>query len=223
MTIGYGVTRPGMVGQLVESYIELRRDSWPPEDAFGYLADQITHVAKNELLRRPEEVMQYITAIAAHCIGEGRLMEWTSPMGFPCVNRYQPTNVEQISIGSGAVRARHIVGMGWGEGALPEGITKAAPNYVHSQDAAHLARTVNIAVNNFGVTDILTVHDCFACHASNCDKLHNTFNRAMLLYFQMDCLAELRRKNACYEDTVPAPTYGDLTPTDIYQFKYAIS
>jgi DNA-directed RNA polymerase len=37
-------------------------------------------------------------------------------------------------------------------------------NYVHSIESAHLARSVNAAVRE-GITDLATVHDCFACLA----------------------------------------------------------
>jgi DNA-directed RNA polymerase len=220
MTFGYGVTPPGMVRQLAEAYrkLRLRMNSRPPEGAFGYLADQINHVATEELLRGPEKVMRYVKAIAAHCTSEGRLMEWTSPTGFPCVNRYQESNVEQISIGSGAERARHFVGLGWGEEILEEDAQRgAAPNFVHSQDAAHLAHTVNM----FG-KDILCVHDSFSCHASNVGRLHEAIRAALTGIYMpedyRDWLAELRRQNVSSDDILPLPPMGDLDVIQVYFF-----
>src|SRR5262245_20100819 len=197
-----GVTRPRAVEQLVEAYKKLRRNSRPPDGAFGYLADQINDVATKELLRGPEAVMQYVKSIAAHCASEGRLMEWTGPLGFPCVNRYQKPNVEQVSIGSGAVRARHFVGIGWGkEIVVDEALRGAAPNFVHSQDAAHMAHTVNI----FG-KDILTVHDSFSCHAENVGKLHHDIRAALVGIYMpedyLDWLEELRRRNVVGSDDI---------------------
>jgi DNA-directed RNA polymerase len=220
MTFGYGVTPSGMVRQLVEAYkkLRLRRNSRPPEKAFGYLADQINHVAKEELLRGPAEVMEYVKAVAAHCASEGRLMEWTSPTGFPCVNRYQKPNVEQISIGSGAMRVRHRVGIGCGKEILADDALRgAAPNFTHSQDAAHLAHTVNM----FG-KDILTIHDSFSCHAENVEKLHHWIRAALLgIYLPedyQDWLVELRRRNVSSDDFRPPPSMGDLDVIQMYFF-----
>jgi Autographiviridae RNA polymerase len=195
----------------------MRRKNWPPDGAWGYLADQINHVAAEQLLRGPQEVMGYVTRIADHCTSEGRLMKWTSPTGFPCVNRYLKPNVEQISIGSGAERARHFVGIGWGKEILPEAPRKAAPNFVHSQDAAHLAHTVN----GFG-KDILTVHDSFSCHASNIAGLHFAIRAALVGIYQpedyQDWLAELRRQNVSSDDILLPPPMGDLDVLQILFF-----
>src|SRR5262245_942671 len=204
MTFGYGVTRRGMVRQLAKAYskLRLRRNSKPPEGAFGYLADQINHVATKELLRGPEKVMQYVKDIADHCTTNGRLMKWASPLGFPCTNRYQKPNIEQITIGSGAVRVRHRVGIGWGKEILVDDVLRgAAPNFVHSQDAAHMAHTVN----GFG-KDILTVHDSFSCHAENVGKLHHDIRAALVGIYMpedyLDWLEELRRRNVVGSDDI---------------------
>jgi DNA-directed RNA polymerase len=218
MTFGYGVTRTGMVRQLVEAYKKLRRNNWPREEgAWGYLADQIICVAAAELLRGPQEVMNYVTRIAEHCASKGRLMEWTSPTGFPCVNRYQEGNIKTVSIGSGVERVRHRVGDGWGKEILMDEARRgAAPNFVHSQDAAHLAHTVN----GFG-KDILTVHDSFSCHAENVAWLHFAIRAALVgIYLPedyKDWLVELRTKNVSSDDVL-APPMGDLDVVQIYFF-----
>jgi DNA-directed RNA polymerase len=228
MTFGYGVTPTGMVRQLAKAYGELhrklRRNNWPPAGAFGYLRDQIIDVAVKELLGGPQKVMNYVKSIALHCASKGTtwrgpqnpgLMEWTSPTGFPCVNRYLKPNVVNVSIGSGAERVRHRVGVGWSEEIdLDDAERGAAPNFVHSQDAAHLAHTVN----GFG-KDILTVHDSFSCHASNIPDLHFAIRAALVgIYLPADYkdwLEELRGRNVSaddilLEDTLPPPPKGDL-------------
>jgi len=238
MTFGYGVTRVGMVRQLAEAYGELnkklRRNNWPEEGAFGYLADQIDYVATKELLRGPQKVMEYVKSLADHCASKGTtwrgpqnpgLMEWTSSTGFPCVNRYQEGNIETASLGRGTERVRNLVGVGWGKEILvDDALNGAAPNFVHSQDAAHLAHTVNGFPK-----DILTVHDSFSCHASNVEDLHFAIRAALVGIYMpedyRDWLAELRGQNVSsddilLDDVLPPPPMGDLDDTDVIKILY---
>jgi DNA-directed RNA polymerase, mitochondrial len=238
MTFGYGVTRVGMVRQLAEAYSKLhrklRKNSWPEEGAFGYLADRIIDVATKELLRGPEKVMEYVKDLAAHCASRERLMEWTSPTGFPCVNRYQEGNIETADFGSGAERVRHRVGDGWGKEILvDDALRGAAPNFVHSQDAAHLAHTVNMFGNDSSnrlspfAREILTVHDSFSCHAEHVRELHHWIRAALLGIYMpadyQDWLVELRRRNVSSDDLfdldiLPVPPMGDLDVIQMYFF-----
>jgi DNA-directed RNA polymerase len=48
--------------------------------------------------------------------------------------------------------------------------TGILPNFIHSLDAAHLVKTVNLARCK-GVTDINTIHDSYATHACDMDIL----------------------------------------------------
>jgi DNA-directed RNA polymerase len=182
------------------------------------LAEKINHVAAEELLRGPQTVMDYVKSIADHCASNELLTEWTSPTGFPCVNRYQEGNIETASIGRGAERVRNRVGDGRRKEILiDDALRGAAPNFVHSQDAAHLAHTVN----GFG-KDILTVHDSFSCHASNIADLHFAIRAALVgIYLPedyKDWLAELRGQNVSSDDILLPPPMGELDVLQILFF-----
>ena len=49
--------------------------------------------------------------------------------------------------------------------------TKIVANFVHSLDAAHMARTINTMYAHHGIQDFASIHDCFAVHPSDTDAL----------------------------------------------------
>jgi DNA-directed RNA polymerase len=82
----------------------------------------------------------------------------------------------------------------------------AAPNIVHSLDAAHLIRVVNAC--DFHVT---TIHDSFASHLADATELQNTLRREMVaMYTETDVLADV-----CAQIGVPPPQKGGLIPEEI--------
>jgi len=93
--------------------------------------------------------MDYICAIAEYCTEPGRFLEWTGPSGFPVSNRYQVPNIVTVNCMRGSVRvAEHNIADGVTDQIDHSKVNAAAaPNFVHSLDAAHLIKTVNAAVS----------------------------------------------------------------------------
>lgn len=82
----------------------------------------------------------------------------------------------------------------------------AAPNIVHSLDAAHLIRVVNAC--DFHVT---TIHDSFACHLADASKLQATLRHEMVaMYTETDVLTDI-----CAQIGVAPPQKGLLNPEEI--------
>ena len=53
---------------------------------------------------------------------------------------------------------------------VEKSINACSPNLIHAMDATHLMMTVNDLASR-GVTDIITVHDSFACGIGDMDEL----------------------------------------------------
>jgi hypothetical protein len=86
----------------------------------------------------------------------------------------------------------------------------AAPNFVHSLDAAHLVKVVNRAVSE-DIADILTVHDCYYGLAPQAERLHSIIlDELGNLYLQHDPLGELRARNVSDPDVLPVPAKWTL-------------
>ena len=157
-------------------------------------------------------MMKYIRALAQHCIDSGRFLTWTSPTGFPIENSYcEEHDVITVNLKRGEVRIRHdILPDGCTDKVkLPKALDSAAPNFIHSLDAAHLVRTVNAAVAE-GITDILTVHDSFYCLAPQATRFRDIILEQLAELYRDDPLAELRRRNVGDPDILPLPEYGLL-------------
>jgi hypothetical protein len=87
-------------------------------------------------------------------------------------------------------------------------LSAAAPNFVHSLDAAHLIKVVNAAVSE-GIMDILTVHDCFYCLAPQATRLHEIILEQLAdMYRASDPLADLRARNVSDGFLVPPKGSG---------------
>jgi DNA-directed RNA polymerase len=194
MTFAYSVTLQGAAEQIEEVYKGLRLE-WRHESAFLYLAKKVLQACKEELAG-PQEVMDHLVKVAKHCTAENRFLQWTSPSGFPVENRYRVPNEVRINCMSGSIRIRHTIADGFTEEIDREQVKRsAAPNFVHSLDAAHLIKVVNAAANE-GITDILTVHDCFSCLAPHAERFQKIITHELSeMYANNDPLLDLQSRN----------------------------
>jgi hypothetical protein len=209
MTFSYSVTDGGATLQIAKVYKSFRQNEKPAKGAFRYLAKKVLEACALEL-SRPKAVMDYICDVAEHCAEQGRFLEWTSPSGFPVSNRYQKLNLIPVTCLRGTVRvAQHRIADGVTDKIdRNKVVASAPPNFVHSLDAAHLIKVVNAAVSE-GITDLLTVHDCFYCLAPQAARLHSIIMEQLDdLYDNNDPLTELRARNVSDPDTLPVPPKG---------------
>jgi hypothetical protein len=210
MTFAYSVTPAGAALQINKVYRSFRQNAKPPEGAFGYLARKVLEACKI-VLPGPARVMHYIRDLAKHCADQGRFLEWVSPTGFPVSNRYQVPKTIIVDCTSGGVRVQHKIADGITDQIdLAKTLAAASPNLIHSLDAAHLIKVVNAAVSE-GITDILTVHDCFYCLAPQASRMHEIIMEQLAdMYSAHDPLSELRARNVGDQDVLPVPPKGDM-------------
>jgi DNA-directed RNA polymerase len=145
MTFAYNVTTEGMVHQITEAYRDLFEGLEPKAAAARYLAEKI-EAASWELFPGPTKVMHHIRDIAEHCANRdsltnrSRFLEWVSPSGMPVCNKYQKSKVNKIYLSwSGSVKFKIADGC-YPKPKKTKCLNSAAPNFIHSQDAAHLIR-----------------------------------------------------------------------------------
>lgn len=229
MTFSYGVTAGGMEDQIIQ-YMEMTKSSRLTDDeleAVEYLQKQVKKECE-KLLVGPTEVMQYINIVASHCARNGRSLTWTSPTGFHVDNFYNK-KARAETLYCGVHRLKNCDGYLPGLDGRAAG-NGAAPNFVHSLDAAHLIRSVNAAVDR-GITDILTVHDCFYClapYAVEFGKIVRT--QLSLMHITHDGLVRLYRDNVLDEDPAvfflppnSPPAYGKLDRYEVQRAEWAIA
>jgi DNA-directed RNA polymerase len=156
MTLPYGVTSRGMLDQIKETCEEL--GIAVPFEAMVRLRDHIWK-AIEEKLPGAMEARGYIQGIARHCLDRGAYMQWVTPSGFPVDNRYRKSNAPRVRLpflGQSVTIADGYTD----EPREQKIIDSAVANFTHSMDAGHLALSVNAAVDR-GITNIMTIHDCF--------------------------------------------------------------
>jgi DNA-dependent RNA polymerase len=212
MTYAYSVTDDGMADKIIEGYEEVFKGAkWLPRRGAALFLAKLVREACDRVLPGPARVMRYIQSLAEHCTERDRILEWRTVTGFPVGNRYHYPNIELVDLTVDGVRARREVADGVTSKIKAQKVRdSSSPNFVHSLDAAHLARVV-LAANENDIKDILTVHDSFACLAPHARRFHQIIRREMLmLYCWYDPLDNLR---LCNTDGPSSPVgRGTLDP-----------
>jgi DNA-directed RNA polymerase len=167
--------------------------------------------ACKEVLKKPAEVMDFICAFTEHLANYNLPLRWFTPTRFPVINGYYAPNLETADLELRGERVRYKVANGW----LPiidaeKALNAAAPHYVHSLDASHAVRVINAAARE-GITNVATIHDCFASLAPQVERLHQLVRQQLRLLYELhDPLARLRELALRdYLDRSETPHYGE--------------
>jgi DNA-directed RNA polymerase len=208
MSYAYDATQGGMADQIKEVYRGSNKPAYDEtrepgrRDGCSYLAGKIIEACR-ELLQEPTRVMEYIQHLAQRV----KFLEWTTPSGFPVLNRYhKQKEPERFNLITAGVRVRHKLSVGFEDEAWKTKATNAAAaNFVHSMDAAHWIR------------DIITTHDCYYCHASVATKFNQIIRNEMGdMYQRRDALAYLAYHNIGHEHSCTiacsAPPLSAIAP-----------
>ena len=136
---------------------------------------------------------------------------------------------------------RHRYADGWSDEIIrDEAIDGAVPNFTHSMDAAHLIFIVLMLTEPWRLLktsgNVVTVHDCFACHAPDADNLKAAIRETLWMMYRPHApvpkhglpsvspdrnhLADLRNVNSrcsaslhCPDETLACPCKLFLGPT----------
>jgi DNA-directed RNA polymerase len=210
MTFAYNVSLSGMQDHLDE--IENDGDTF-------FLAWHIMEACK-ETLRRPAEAMEFIRKLAKECVDKGKVLEWTTPTGFPWANRYYESKRELVELELDGVRVTHLVADGYEPGLRKEkSMDAAAPNFVQGLDATHMIRVANTAAGE-GIS-IVGVHDSVGCPAPRAARVHKIIREEMAkLYDEHDVLTELQEAAG---SSLELPKKGRLDPRCVQYSTYAFA
>ena len=159
--------------------------------------------------------MGWLQEIAKLSYRQKKPICWTTPLGFPVTQEYQPRRLHRIKTyvrGTLTYASRHVPGRGIDNTKQRNGV---APNFVHSLDAAAMMRTI-IRLRDQGITSVAMVHDSFGVPAAHGDTLARELREAYIDIFSRDLLTELHREvSILLEDVPPPPKTGDLDITTL--------
>jgi Autographiviridae RNA polymerase len=235
MTLPYGVTKAGMVDQIDEKCEELA--IMPARDDVFWLRDQIWETIAEELpgaMRTREFIQKIVERLlepGRESLGiskktgrerfqfrapPGAFMKWVSPSGFPVANRYHRSVKSRVYLpflGQTPTIADEYTDLA----RRKKAVDSAVANLVHSQDAAHLCRSINRAVAE-GITDFMSIHDCYGALAPDVGHFARIRRwEAAELYQEWDALPRLLEANGIIDMELPErdPAF-DLTAVANY-------
>jgi DNA-directed RNA polymerase len=195
------------------------------EDDCTPLSKQLI-LAINDTCVGPLKTMKFIQKITDHILSTGKTCtQWTTPSGFPVL--YEVWRQKNITI-RGMIRGVGQIGHSikipviTAKGDLlpcrRSFASGCSPNFVHSMDAAHMAKVIESFSGDFGA-----IHDSYSTHSCDVDKLvdHTKWQFGMLYngdnFFTTieDMLLETREG---YE--LKQPELGDLEISEIISSDY---
>jgi len=219
MTLGYGVTKRGVQDQVFEDTKGLSEElkfkdkpNWTTPFA-DLLRDTML-----EKLKGPATMLELFRNLAEKANIENRYLAWNVPLtNFSAVQEYNRLKKVEVRVQfcNKKKKGLQLVIQPEESGKLNKSkqLTGAAPNIIHSFDAAHLTLIVN--ESPFIVT---TVHDSFGCHPGNMEDLFRVTREEFVRFYESDPLAQLLAQTDCLE---LYPERGSLTLTDVMDSDFA--
>ena len=251
MCYGYNSMARGMGDQITEDLMEpLQKElSYATEPhhlqnhPFGNYKEQghharflakINYAAIQETLSSVAMGMKFLQSYADALAREQKSVRWTSPSGFPVVQRYTKSTAKRVRIFlyDRAAKMRKQTRINLQVDTDVSDTRKArsgiAANYVHSLDAGHMNLSILTALSN-GITDFFMIHDSFATTGADTWKFWHCIRQSMveiyddncvLFNFEMECRQRLSNPDMKLE---PVPQKGDLVVADVAHSDYCFS
>lgn len=227
MTTPYGVTAPGIKNQLIaDGFCDHFENGAERYRAAEYLKDVVVS-ALDANIGAPRAAMAYFQEVAQSLSEREIPLAWTTPAGFTVRQAYRKSDEKRIDTLLGSKRVNFKVQVPNEAAGLDRRKQKssAAPNVVHSYDAAHLCLTA-VAMKQEGVRDMAFVHDSFGCHAGNVDLLNHHIREQFVGMYDGPALDRWRHsviEHAGITDVPALPTIGNLDVSCVRESEFFFS
>lgn len=190
------------------------------EDCEGFAKDLIKAIEKT--CPGPLKTMKFLQKLAGELIeGKAEAITWETPAGFPVI--YKKGYLKKMKV-KGTIR-------GYGKKKGTRGRVNhvlqfesdildprkvacgVSPNFIHSNDAAHMQLIINEFDGSFGA-----IHDSFSTHASQVDELIMKTKEIFVDMYSVDNYFNLIEKKLGV--TYTQPPLGDLDVADVFFSDY---
>jgi DNA-directed RNA polymerase len=219
----YGVTDEGIRRQLVEDGKVPSNDLVSPKDSSAYFRDVLVDSLGGTVVAA-KSIMAWFQACALKLGEAGLPMDWTTPMGSTCRQAYIHRTASRVDTLVGTLRLQEET-PGGALDARKQALG-SSPQIVHSLDAAHLARTVNVCGEVFGITDFAMIHDSYGTHAGSTSVLSNVLRETFVEQYRenyLEKLAEGWRSQAPHVDIAPPPPRGSFDLEEVLRAPFFFS
>ena len=220
MTLPYGSTRQSCTKYIFEYVLATDRKKFEGNFKAACWLTPLMWESIGEVVVAARDAMKWLQRAASVLSKENEPITWTAYDGFPVYMGNRIINTTKIDTQLGGRFQLRI-------GNFTEDIDRnrqrngVAPNFVHSQDAAHM-RAVIRQCKAEGIAPLAFIHDDFGTHAADTERLGEIIRDTFVdLYSQHDPLKAL---SAQYEGTEyelePLPEYGSLDIQSVKQSLY---
>ncbi|KQV99990.1 DNA-directed RNA polymerase [Rhizobacter sp. Root1221] len=227
MTTPYGVTAPGIKTQLIaDGFCDHFENGSERYRAAEYLKTVVID-ALDANIGAPRAAMEYFQKVAQFLAERELPLTWTTPAGFTVRQAYVKSDVKRVETLLGSKLVKFQIGVPNEKAGIDRRKQKssAAPNVVHSYDAAHLCLTAT-AMKAEGIRDMAFVHDSFGAHAGNVDTLNGHIREEFVRMYEGPALEQWRDSVAQHSgvtDLPALPTLGSLDVTRVRESEFFFS
>ena len=141
---------------------------------------------------------------------------WVSPSGLPVLqqgfkNDKRLQEVQAYAVNAIRFKIRQITD----DVSIVKQISSILPNFIHSLDAAHLVKSINLAKER-QIISLSTVHDSYATHACHVESLGECIREAFCAIYppDQDRLQNFERWCRALEGATQVPSKGCFTPME---------
>lgn len=222
MTTPYGVTSRGIQQQLISDGFV--KDAPPIERPAlaAYLRDRLVEALEGTIVGA-KEIMGWLQDTAASLAAAQVPFDWTTPAGSTFRQAYREERSVQVRTLVGYLK----INLPNPTGGLLAGkaANAAAPNVIHSFDAAHMVKTVNQG-NGEGISAWAMIHDSFGTHACQTTKLNAILRGEFVAMYREDWIAHIRDQVQSYAPHValrPVPHRGSFDLSQVLRSEFFFS
>jgi DNA-directed RNA polymerase len=214
MTVPYGVTMYGIRDQLVTEMVKRHgSDDWMPKCAF--LAPLVVE-AIGDVVSAASVAMDWLKDVAK-AAGEADMdVTWETPCGMPVVQEYRKFGSDQVEVWVGGQKKRVRLAFATDVRNRRKEVSGLSPNLIHSLDAAHMMKTVNLTE----AEALAMVHDSYATLACDVDELNMALRYAFVRLHEQPLLEMLHAPLSEHYDVPPVPAQGGLSLRDVLDAEY---
>ena len=175
-----------------------------------YLASHIWD-AIGETVIAARDAMKYLQDMAGVMNKLDLPIKWTTPAGFPVVQKYMDKKERRIKTKIGDAIIFLTIKEETSDDVIDKAKQKSAisPNYVHSLDAAALMKTVNACLAQ-GIGNFAMIHDSYGTHAADSVALAATLRRTFVGMFGGEGTNPLEQWKNEVLASVPEPMLAEL-------------
>ena len=245
---GYSSIERGFGDQLIDDLmIPLRKSvayGQIPEHPFGDKREQermarwlakVNYQSVQSVIKSVSKGMEFLQAYSHKLASEGKPVHWTSPSGFPVVQRYTKFVGKRVKIflydrelkklQQSRVNIRIEDDFNHDKRKASSGI---APNFVHGLDASHMHLSVLLAKDN-SIEDFFLIHDSFGTTCDQTWLFYDCIRIAFLRMYKDQCVFEnfeneVRDQLSNPAEDLPAvPAKGTLDIEGVLESEYCFS